>query len=323
MPLRKYVFRPGINKEGTNYSNEGGWFDADKVRFRKGRPERIGGWQKQSTDGFIGTSRKIHTYKTADGSNYITLGTHQKFYVLEGNQYADVTPIRATTTNGITFAATNGSTTITATDSSHGAVTGDFVTISEAVSLGGNITAAVLNQEYQIDTVPNANTFTLTSTTSQTASGNCTFSAEFSNFNTFVNGVYVARGFKFKAELTTNDPAQSIELDQLGYTAELKSRTETSLGNAGATTGGHIASGTSTKSVAFTNSFFTGQSGTSVAANSVLPSIGITIENAQQGDFFALSSITGTGFDIDVKNSSGSNVNRNFKYAATGFGRGS
>jgi len=209
-------------------------------------------------------------------------------------------------------------TTITITKSSHGYSAGNFVTVDFTTG-----TTNELDGFYEIKTVPNANTFTLTSTTSQTASGNCTFSAEFSNFNTFVNGVYVARGFKFKAELTTDDPAQSIELDQLGYTAELKSRTETSLGNAGATTGGHIASGTSTKSVTFTNSFFTGQSGTSVAANSVLPSIGITIENAQQGDFFALSSITGTGFDIDVKNSSGSNVNRNFKYAATGFGRGS
>ena len=87
MPLAKYVFKPGINKEGTNYSNEGGWFDADKVRFRKGRPERIVGWQKQSTDSFIGTGRKIYTYKSSDGSNYITLGTHQKLYVLEGNAY--------------------------------------------------------------------------------------------------------------------------------------------------------------------------------------------------------------------------------------------
>ena len=170
MPLRKYVFKPGINKEGTNYSNEGGWFDADKVRFRKGRPERIGGWQKQSTNSFIGTSRKIHTYKAADGSNYIVLGTHQKFYVLEGNEFADITPIRATTTNGITFAATDGSTTITATDNNHGAVTGDFVTISEAVSLGGNITDAVLNQEYQIDTVPSANTFTFTATATANSS---------------------------------------------------------------------------------------------------------------------------------------------------------
>jgi hypothetical protein len=122
--------------------------------------------------------------------------------------------------------------------------------------------------------------------------------------------------------MDSDDPAQSIEIDQLGYTAELESRTETSLGNAGASTGGFIASGTSTKSVAFTNTFFTGQSGTSVAADSVLPSIGITIENAESGDFFALSSITGSGFNIDIKNGS-SHVNRNFKYAATGFGRGS
>jgi len=170
MTLAKYVFRPGINKEGTNYSNEGGWFDADKVRFRKGRPERIGGWQKQSTDSFIGTARKIFVYRASSGTNYITLGTHQKFYVLEGNSYSDVTPIRATTTNGIVFSATDGSTTITATDDAHGAVIGDFVTISGAVSLGGNITAAVLNQEYQITAVPSVDTFTFTATATANSS---------------------------------------------------------------------------------------------------------------------------------------------------------
>ena len=209
-------------------------------------------------------------------------------------------------------------TTITITKSSHGYSVGSFVILDFTTG-----TTNELDGFYEIKTVPNANTFTLTATISQSASGNCTFSAEFSQFNPFVNGAYIARGFKFKCEMTTDDPAQSIEVDQLGYTAELKSRTETSLGNAGASAGGHIASGTATKSVTFTNSFFTGQSGTSIAANSVLPSIGITIENAQQGDFFTLSNISQTGFDIDVKNSSGNNVDRNFKYAATGFGRGS
>ena len=170
MPLAKYVFRPGINKEGTNYSNEGGWFDADKVRFRKGRPERIGGWQKQSTNSFIGTCRKLFVYKASDGTNYIALGTHQKFYILVGETFNDVTPIRATTTNGIVFSATNGSTTITATDDAHGAVEGDFVTISGAVSLGGNITAAVLNQEYQITGIPSVDTFTFTATATANAS---------------------------------------------------------------------------------------------------------------------------------------------------------
>ena len=183
MPLRKYVFKPGINKEGTNYSNEGGWFDADKVRFRKGRPERIGGWEKQSTSSFIGTCRKIYPYKSSVGTDYITLGTHQKFYVLEGGNYNDITPIRETATNAITFSATDGSTTITATDTDHGAVTGDFVTFSQAVSLGGNITATVLNQEYQIDSVPSANTYTFTAT----ATAN---SSDTGNGGSGVDGVY-------------------------------------------------------------------------------------------------------------------------------------
>ena len=206
-------------------------------------------------------------------------------------------------------------TTITITKSSHGYSSGSFVTVDFTTGTG-------VDGDYKIQSVPNANTFTLTSATSLTTSGNCTYSAEFSQFNPFVNGTYIARGFKFRADLETNDPAQSIEIDQLGYTAELESRTETSLDNAGASAGGFIASGTSTKSVVFSNNFFTGQSGTSITANSVLPSIGITIENAQSGDFFTLSSITGSGFDIDIKNGS-SHVNRNFKYAATGFGRGS
>ena len=206
-------------------------------------------------------------------------------------------------------------TTITITKSSHGYSVGGFVTVDFTSGTG-------VDGDYEIQSVPNANTFTLTSATSLTTSGNCTYSAEFSQFNPFVNGTFVARGFKFRCDMDSDDPAQSIEIDQLGYTAELESRTETSLGNAAASIGGFIASGTSTKSITFTDSFFTGQSGTSVAANSVLPSIGITIENAQSGDFFTLSNITGTGFDIDVKNGS-SNVNRNFKYAATGFGRGS
>jgi len=170
MPLSKYVFKPGINKEGTNYSNEGGWFDADKVRFRKGRPERIGGWLKQSIASFIGTCRKIFVYRASSGTNYITLGTHQKFYVLEGEVFNDVTPIRATTTNGIVFSATDGSSVITATDDDHGAVEGDFVTISGAATLGGAITAVVLNQEYQITGVATDDTYTFTASATANSS---------------------------------------------------------------------------------------------------------------------------------------------------------
>ena len=161
MPFAKFKFKPGINKEGTNYSNENGWFDADKIRFRKGRPEKIGGWEKYSSNTFQGTCRKIHVYKDIEQSQYKILGTHKKLYALEGNVYNDITPIRSTTSAGdVTFAATNGSSTITATDTSHGAVAGDFVTFSDAATLGGNITAAVLNQEYEIVSIPTTNTFT-------------------------------------------------------------------------------------------------------------------------------------------------------------------
>ena len=170
MPLQKLLFKPGINKDTTAYANEGGWFDGNLVRFRKGLPEKIGGWAKATVNTFKSTGRALHAWVDLDGTKYLGLGTTWKYYVLEGNVFNDVTPIRATTTDGITFAATNGSATITATDSSHGAVVNDFVTISGAVSLGGNITADVLNQEYQVVSVPSANTFTFTATATANSS---------------------------------------------------------------------------------------------------------------------------------------------------------
>ena len=168
MPLTKLQFRPGVNRETTSYSNEGGWFDADKTRFRFGFPEKIGGWTKYADNAFLGSCRSLHPWVALDGSQYLGVGTHLKYYISEGGFYNDITPIRATTTNGITFAAVNGFSTITATDSSHGALAGDFVTIAGAVTLGGVITAAVLNQEYQINTVPSANTYTFTARTVST-----------------------------------------------------------------------------------------------------------------------------------------------------------
>ena len=152
MAFAKFVFKPGINKEGTNFSNENGWFDSDKIRFRKGRPEKIGGWQKHSVNTFQGTCRKIHIYKDIEQSQYKILGTHKKLYGLQGNVYNDITPIRSTTSAGdVTFAATNGSSTITATDTSHGAVKGDFVTFSGAATLGGLIIHLLLQQKIQTE----------------------------------------------------------------------------------------------------------------------------------------------------------------------------
>ena len=160
MPLTKLQFKPGVNRETTSYSNEGGWFDIDKTRFRFGFPEKIGGWTRYAVNAFLGSCRSLHPWVALDGTQFLGVGTHLKYYINEGGGYNDITPVRATTTNGIVFAATNGSSTITATDDAHGASIGDFVTISGAVSLGGVITADVLNQEYQVVLVPTANTFT-------------------------------------------------------------------------------------------------------------------------------------------------------------------
>jgi|TARA_R100001460_G_scaffold39092_1_gene73787 hypothetical protein len=162
VPLTKLQFRPGINRDITSHSNEGGWVDCDKIRFRQGFPEVIGGWEKYSEERYLGSVRGLHNWTALDGSDFLGLGTELKYYIEQGQQFYDITPIRKTSTNSITFAATNGSSVITVTDSNHLAVQNDFVTFSGAVSLGGNITAAVLNQEYQIDTIVNTNSFTIT-----------------------------------------------------------------------------------------------------------------------------------------------------------------
>ena len=163
MPLQKTVFRPGINREGTAYDNEGGWFDCNLVRFRKGRPEKFAGWQKLTSNTYLGTARALHAWIALEGTKYLGVGTHLKYYIQDGSAFNDITPIRLTTSAGdVTFSATNGSSEITVADTAHGAVKNDFVTFSGASSLGGNVTAAILNQEYQIDSIVNANSYKIT-----------------------------------------------------------------------------------------------------------------------------------------------------------------
>ena len=163
MPLQKFIFNPGINKEGTAYTAENGWFDGNLVRFRKGFPEKIGGWAKNSLNAYQGTGRKLHAWVNLQGTRFLGIGTRLKLYIQEGDAFYDVTPLRLTTSAGdVTFSATNGSSTITATDTNHGAVAGDFVTFSGAATLGGLVTAAVLNQEYEVATVTSANAYTFT-----------------------------------------------------------------------------------------------------------------------------------------------------------------
>ena len=235
MPLTKLQFRPGINRETTSYSNEGGWFDMDKVRFRFGYPEKIGGWIKESTNAFLGTCRALHPWIALDGSNFLGVGTHLKYYINEGGAYNDITPIRTTTSAGdvtfsasastlsagidavidtipltsssgfpssgrikigneiITYALVSGNNltgcvrgvnntvaashsssaavtcaTLIVTDADHGALENDFVTYSGSATLGGNITADVLDQEYEVTHIINVNSYQIEARTVST-----------------------------------------------------------------------------------------------------------------------------------------------------------
>ena len=190
MALQKITFQPGINREGTSYDNGSSWFDCNLIRFRMGLPEKFGGWQKLLTSTYQGTARALHNFVSLAGVKYLGVGTHLKYYLVENNNaFNDITPIRKTSTNSITFAATNGSSTLTVTDDAHGAVVNDFVTFSGAVSLGGLITATVLNQEYQITSIVDGNTYTITAkdTSGNTVTAN---SSDTGNSGSGTDGVY-------------------------------------------------------------------------------------------------------------------------------------
>ena len=162
MSFLKLVFKPGINRDTTNYSGEGGWWDGDKIRFFSGFPQKLGGWQKATTQQFIGTSRQVWNWITSFTDNFLAVGTDIKLYIEVGGVFYDITPLRDTTAAGdVTFAASNGSSTITVSDTAHGALSGDYVTFSGAASLGGNITADVLNQNYVITSVINLDSYTI------------------------------------------------------------------------------------------------------------------------------------------------------------------
>lgn len=164
MPIQKLTFKPGVNRENTRYTDEGQWYDMDKVRFRSGTPEKIGGWIPLGSNTFLGSARFLHNWVTLAGENLLGVGTNLKMYIERSQTYYDITPIRYTTgalTNPFTTGAA-GSSIVTVTVASHGAITNDFVTFSGAAAVDG-ILAATLNAEFQI-TVLTANTFTITAT---------------------------------------------------------------------------------------------------------------------------------------------------------------
>jgi len=183
MPLQKLQFRPGLNRDQTNYSNEGGWFECDKVRFRSGYPQKIGGWLRYGTVSIVGICRQVFNWITTASDNYLALGTSKKLYIEAGQTLYDITPIRQTFINPTTnncFTTVNGSKTVTVTIVAHGASDGDYVIFSGATAVGG-ITAPNLNTEFIVDRVT-ANTFTITAATAATSStsgGGTGITAEF------------------------------------------------------------------------------------------------------------------------------------------------
>jgi hypothetical protein len=162
MPLKKLTLKAGVNQENTRYASENGWYVSDKIRFRQGTPEKIGGWLRISANTFLGICRSLWNWVTLAGINLVGVGTSSKFYLEQSGSYYDITPIRATATLTNPFALT-ASTTVTVTDTAHGAITGDYVTFSGASAIGGggtNVTAAVLNREFEVAVIDD-NTYTI------------------------------------------------------------------------------------------------------------------------------------------------------------------
>jgi hypothetical protein len=171
MALTKLVFRPGINRETTAYANEGGWYDCNLVRFRAGKPESIGGWTQYTKVQMLGTARSLLTWTALGGTIFTGMGTNLKYYIIRGGSLSDITPIRETTTAGaVTFDATNGSSVIVVTDVGNGALNNDFVTFSGAASLGGNVTATILNAEHQITRIIDGDNYEITLSVTANAS---------------------------------------------------------------------------------------------------------------------------------------------------------
>jgi len=191
MPLQKLTFKPGVNRDQTNYTNEGGWYAGDKVRFRSGQPQKIGGWLQYGIFTLLGICRQMFTWITTGSDNIMAIGTNKKLYLDSGANLYDITPLQHTsTTLGAApgpFTATTGSATISvsySTDTAYNPTAGNYVTFSGATGLGGNITATVLNQNYKIQTVNTSTkvytiTVSVVATAGDTAKGGATVTAKY------------------------------------------------------------------------------------------------------------------------------------------------
>jgi hypothetical protein len=199
MPLQKILFKPGVNRENTRYTTEGGWYECDKIRFRQGTPEKIGGWTQYASNTFLGVCRSLWNWVTLAGENLVGVGTNLYFYIINGGAFYDITPIRSTVTLTNPFTATNGSAVISVSDTAHGCVTGDTVIYSGAgiAGLGGNITAAVLTGTFQV-TVVDANVYTIT----VSATANATDASGSPGGGTVVTQYELNTGAEYQVPLT-------------------------------------------------------------------------------------------------------------------------
>jgi len=179
MPLQKVILKPGVNRENTRYTNEGGWYESEKIRFRQGTPEKLGGWQQISPSTYAGVCRSLWNWTTLTGANLLGVGTSSKFYLENTGVYYDITPIYTTSTLGASpFATVNLTTTVTVTDSSYSPQVGDFVIFSGATTFNG----VTISGEYEVKTVPNGTTYTITSATTATGTGSGGGSVAFASY---------------------------------------------------------------------------------------------------------------------------------------------
>jgi len=194
MPLQKLQFTPGVQHDGSRYSSSGSWSEADKVRFRSGAPEKIGGWQRATLMQFLGTCRQLFPFSDLEGSFYLGIGTSFKYYIERGGSMYDITPLRVTKTQSNPFTTTNGSNVVKVLIPDHGATNGDFVTFSAAgaIVVGG----LTLNGEYQITSVETSSVFYIAaaSNATSTATGGGTVTAVF-QINTGTNSTLYANGW--------------------------------------------------------------------------------------------------------------------------------
>ena len=173
MPLQKLQFRPGINREGTDYSNEGGWYDGDKVRFRSGFPEKLGGWTRLSNNTFLGLARALWNWVTLNGSNFLGVGTDKKYYIEQGGSYYDITPVVFSSNPDLDncFTITNGSNVVTVVDAQYQPNVGDFVSFVGANTVStSNVTGLILNDEFEIISLVNSTAYTITVSVTANAS---------------------------------------------------------------------------------------------------------------------------------------------------------